>query len=288
MESEKICEVCGWTGTVANAMKKCPKCENKRLIPKGTGLVEKPQKEGQIVEIKNLIVSQAPRSRIAIGRALDFMDLVDRNKDQIKAIIWNEGHITLLTDDKGTEMMFIPEFHPAATLFFEVESKRDTNMFSDDFGKKIWEGEFVPVQFTKRNLLKFLTKYASYFDEEVEKAVKNLKVTQKRKSESEMISLDSPGERTVEEFTEDTNLPSSFTANIPIFDGYEAELHFEAKVARKKDKYGDATKGNAIEIRCTNAKEALRDVMNHVVGDMPEGIPKYYGAMHVQHKRQGY
>lgn len=280
MESEKLCENCGWVGIVANATKKCPKCENKSLIPKCGSLILKEQKDSQIIEIKNLIVSPQPRRRIALGRAKEFMDLIERKPQTINSIIWNEGGISLFTDEANTELMFTPEYHPASKIFFNPCDNRNQDMFSDDFGKRIWEGEFESVQFGKRALLKFLDKYADYFDDEIKEAVKNLRVSQKRSSQTEMLSLDTKSERTVEEYHEDTNLPSKFTALMPLFENIKVELHFEAKVVKKEDRYGNAGNKNVIEVRCINSKEALRDAMENLVSQMPEGIPKYYGAMH--------
>ena len=184
--------------------------------------------------------------------------------------------------DTNMEVSFRPEYHPAVTMFFQREHKRRS--WNDaDAGMMVWEGEFEPVQFQKKDLLAYLTKYSTYFNAEVKDALKNLKLTQRRSSETETISIemDDEVERTVEEVQEKTNLPRRFSANMPLFDGgYEVELEFEARVKRKNDGLSE-TKQKIIELRCTNAREALKEMMMGIVRDMPKEIPIYYGKLQV-------
>lgn len=240
-----------------------------------------------LIEIKNLIVSSAPLRKVALGTVEGIVDITKRNEGNVNAIIWNEKGLTLLLAESNTEIAFIPEFHPSTEMLFHREEKRERlDFFGDSDGIRVWEGEYEPIQFTKSNLIKFLQKYSLYFDEDVTKAIKNLRVTQKRTTDSEMLSLDDDDNvRSTEEKTQTTNLPRQFNAKMPLFDGFEAELEFEAKVVKKKDRYGEEKSQQVIEMRCTNGREAIREVMYAVLEQFPEKIPRYYGAMKIRRSK---
>ena len=230
------------------------------------------------VEIKQLVVSPAPMRYVALGEVKDIVDIAKRKQQQIDVIVWNEKEIKLVLKEGSNQISFIPEFHSSCKMFFDKENKRESNFFGGDSGMRIWEGEFEPVQFGKSDLIKFLKKYAVYFEPEVETAIKNMKITERKIEDSEMLSLDDDDNvRTVTEEVKTTNIPRQFKAMIPLFGGFSVELDFEACVTKKTDRYGDTKNKNIIELRCTNARDAVRQVMQEIISQFPEKIPKYYG-----------
>ena len=233
------------------------------------------------LEIKNLIVSSAPLRILALGEVKDIVDITGRKQNQVDSIIWNEKEIKLILKDDNTQISFLPEFHPSSEMFFHREEKRNSR-WDDEPGLRIWEGEYEPIQFGKSKLIKFLKKYAEYFEPEVEQAIKNMRVTHKKSEDSEMLSLDDDDNvRTVLEETKTTNIPRNFKALMPLFGGYSIELDFEAAVVKKTDSYGREKNQNAIQLRCTNAREAIRQVMQEIISQFPKEIPKYYGKTRV-------
>jgi len=122
------------------------------------------------VNIQQLIVAPLPRRRTHLGEVKDIVDVTERKKDKIDAIVWNEKNIQLVINDGTTEITFKPEFHPCTSIFFEREDKRNSR-WDDDAGLRIWEGEYEPIQFSKSNLIKYLKKNAEYFEPEVEGCV---------------------------------------------------------------------------------------------------------------------
>ena len=255
---------------------------------KQTQLIPKPGStpvENRVIEIKNLVVSQAPQRELILGELSGFEKALSFYMEQIHGVIWNETRAQLLLGNGGMDITFSPRIHPAASMFFSREDKRKQG-YGKDAGKRVWEGEYEPVQFTKRNLIKFLSKFSDYFDPEVKKAIQNLKVSKKRMSESKMISLTSEHEVVTEEYQEETNLPAEFSAQIPLFGGFVAELFFEAAVKPMKDSYGNEKKGrNIIELRCTNAKEAITTIWEGLLKSVPDEIPVYYGALTVHSQK---
>jgi len=242
------------------------------------------------VEIKQLVVSPAPLRMIALGEVKGIVDITDRKKEQIDAIVWNEREIKLILN-QGTDLIsFQPEFESCSEMFFQREEKRDgMSLFGEEKGVRIWEGDYEPIQFGKSNLIKFLKKYASYFEPEIEKSIKNMKVTERKIEDSEMLSLDDDDNvRTVTEETKNTNIPRSFKAMMPLFGGFEVELDFEACVTKKTDRYGNAKNKNVIELRVVNAREAIRQTMEEILNKFPEKIPKYYGRTDVHINRSRY
>lgn len=254
---------------------------DKKEEEKQTKLAILEEKSIQPLNIQYLVVSPAPQRDIALGNVEGLTEFITQNKPSIQMIVWNESEISIFTTNSNIEVKFQPEYHLASSVFFSREEKRRRG-YGEDSGVKVWEGEFEPVQFGKRILLKFLDKYSEYFDEDIKEAIKNLKVTSKRIEQTEMLSLDDEIERTVEETEESSNLPRKFTAIMPMFGDYRAELHFEAQVKYKEDDYGHKSKRKIIEVRCVNAREAIQDVMNQVLSNVPEDIPRYYGRMAVR------
>jgi hypothetical protein len=194
--------------------------------------------------------------------------------------------------NQGNDVIsFTPEFHPCSEMFFNREEKRGhMSLFGEDKGIRIWEGDYEPIQFNKSNLLKFLKKYAEYFEPSIEQAIKNLKVTEGRLETSEMLSLDDDDNvRTVLEETKSANIPRTFKAIMPLFGDFKVELDFEACVTKKQDRYGNDEKGkNVIQLRVSNAREAIQQVMKEILSRFPEKIPKYYGRTDIHVDRSRY
>jgi hypothetical protein len=226
------------------------------------------------IEVKNLVVSPLPRLQMALGDAQSFIEVVN-DTSGVKAIVWSEEAISLVLDDRNSEIMFRPEIHPTSAMFFQREEKHRYDPNKDEL-VRTWDGDFAPVRFLKTKLLQFLKKYAEQIPEEVAKSIKNLRVTEKRVYAEDTIEL---GTRKIDEETEATNLPRKFSVNLPISENFVGELHFEAQLVKKKDRYGDAKPGKQIELRCINSREVLRDMMTQILAEMPEDIPKYYGKM---------
>jgi len=232
----------------------------------------------QLIEVRNLVVSPAPLRRIALGDVDSLLRTATDPMNGVSAVVWNEREIALVGSDRGVDLRFTPVFEPATTMFFQREEKH-RGMFDQDAGTRIWEGDYEPVQFTKKDLLAFLGRFSELFDERVREAVKNLQMRRSTSSTSEMLDLDGESERTVEEVTEKTNLPRRFSARLPMFDGISADLEFEARV---KERQANKSMVKVIELRCTNAREAMRATMEQVLSRIPTGLPLYYGSVDVR------
>lgn len=239
-----------------------------------------PMKESPSIEIKNLIVSSMPKEEFAIGTPADVAALAKTRSD-LKAIVWSEQQISLVLHDRSTSIVFQPEIDPTVQMFFTREERRH---FEDIFspGQTVWEGDFKPVRFTKRNLLKLIKEYEADVPDEVKEALKSLRVTQTQKSDSQLISVEDDSERTVEEESTRTNLPRQFTLNMPLAYGVRANLEFEARVVRDSYDRGKTT----IELRCMNARKVLQDLMQGVLEQLPPDVPKYYGIYNPRHKER--
>jgi hypothetical protein len=238
----------------------------------------------QVVKIRNLITSPMAMRRVALGDIAGFRGWIERMRPRIEAVLWNETEITLVTDAPDMEVRFAPEFHPATAMFLAREEKHDR-----DEQVRVWEGEFEPIRFSKTDLLKFLKKNSEYFDPAVQDAIKNLKVTEKKSQDTELIGLeDDENYRNVEEQVQSTNLPSRFHATMPLFGDLAVNLEFEAKVVPAKDKHGYATEGNKkqILVRCVNAREELRAAMQRILTGLPGDLPVFYGRMRTTQKER--
>ena len=76
-------------------------------------------------------------------------------------------------------------------------------------------------------------------------------------------------------------IPRHFNANIIIAENWHAEMHFKAFVAKNPDDYGRVQKGYNIVLELENARQIKRDIMQFVLGKIPESIPKYDGKLKV-------
>ncbi|HEX9908565.1 MAG TPA: hypothetical protein VGB78_08920, partial [Thermoplasmata archaeon] len=179
------------------------------------------------------------------------------------------------------QIAYQPEVHRAAKLFFRHEEKRLNRGWFDE-GILTWEGDCEPVQFTKRMLTKFIRTYGLSTPKELEDAVKQLKVSETFLSDTIMLDDDSDNERRVEEESETTNLPKKIKLTLPLAEGLFGELEFEARVCKMKVDYGHATERRGVEVRCTNSRKVLRDMMDGIMEKLPKDIPRYYGMASVE------
>jgi len=233
-----------------------------------------PAKEPLSIEVKNLIVASIPKQEVVLGSPADIVALTN-NRTDVKAIIWSEEQLSLMLEDRTTAIRFEPEIDQMTREFFKREKKSHYNDFAD-IGVVVWEGDYQPVRFTKANLLKFIATYEADVPQEVKDAIKSLKIKQTSKTDSILITDDDgEGERTMDEEKVVTNLPKKFALKMPIAHGVTANLEFDAKVVR--DNYG---KGRpTIELRCTNGRQVLQDLMHGILEQFPPAVPKYYGRL---------
>lgn len=224
--------------------------------------------------IQQLIVSPLPQRKTILGEVADIVDVTKRKEKDIDAIIWNEEQIQLVFNKGNTQVTFKPEFNPCTAMFFKRTTERWSERHWDD---RIWEGEYEPILFQKSKLIQFLKQNSQFFEPEIEDAIKNLKVTESKTEDSEMLSLDDDDNvKTITEEIKTTNIPRNFKATMPLFGGFEIDLNFEACVTKKDEGYSKSKK-NYIELKVINAREAIRQVMQMIINQFPEKIPKYYG-----------
>lgn len=234
------------------------------------------------IEIKNLVVSPLPSTKVAVGDA-DSLQRIAVNRTDIEAAIWNEAEIALLLRNRNEQITFKPEVHPASALFFSPQQKYARKSIFD-LGERIWEGDFSPVQFTKRTLVKFLKTYGLKTPEEVQKAIRQMSVSEVFKQDSIMLDEESDNEKRIEEESETTNLPKNFKVFLPLTGETYAELAFEARVIKLKEDWGKDTPRRGIELRCTNARKVLQDMMKETLDKLPKDIPRYYGKLEIDRR----
>lgn len=231
-----------------------------------------------IIKIENLVVSQLPRQDIALGDARSLVQVFDKLKHRVEGIIWNEDRIEFITSDRSTRIMFAPELTPEAQLFFQrkrphVNRYEDEDCSQMDRLTHFYEGDYEPVAFSKRRLLKFLKEHVTLFPKEIQEAIKNLKVSQIATVSEQLMDEDSDNLRSVSENQVITNLPNTFTMTLPITEGQTAEIDLEATPCKTENRGG-----MGIELQCTNARQVMRELMQHVLAQLPPEIPRYYGA----------
>jgi hypothetical protein len=231
----------------------------------------------RILKIDNLTVSPLPQMRINCGDASSFIKMVE-NTPQIIGCMWSEEKISLILSDRATLVQFYPEINSTTSMFLQrKEHRRDENNKN-----VVWEGEFEPIQFTKANLIKFLKNQKTSLPEDVMFAIKNLQVIEKKAHESEMLSLDNDDSRTVIEETTNTNIPKHFSMELPVSENYIGKFDFEVGVVTLKDKYDNDTNKKGLVLRCLNARNVLRDMMQQITSKLPKNIPLYYGALSLE------
>jgi hypothetical protein len=98
-----------------------------------------------------------------------------------------------------------------------------------------------------------------------------------------MLDLDSDNVRRTEEEVETTNIPKRFILTMPLTEGIDAQLEFEAKIAKAENRYDQdpEDRGKKIELRVVNARQALKAAMETILERLPPGVPAYYGRTRI-------
>jgi len=206
---------------------------------------------------------------INAGSAEDFVNAVDMCSG-IKSAVWNEKGITLALADRYTIIRYEPPIHQMAAMFFEV--KRLSN--------RLWEGNYEPVKFTKKDMLQFLIEVSALCKDpsetkEMAELIRNMRVRESR-HESDTISLEEDKTISTTEEKFETNIPKKFILNIPVTPDFIGKFDFEVRVEKREG----SDKGNRkIELYCVNALDLQRAAVKHVLDMIPKEIPRIYGEL---------
>lgn len=242
------------------------------------------------IEIQSLVVNPEIRRELAVGDHDSFKRIAE-DTTGISAIVWNEECISLVTKDPATTITFRPEINPTIGMFFSRDDKRMGRMpiFGEE-GQRVWEGDYSPALFTKSNLLKFLKMYSFNDVSGIVEKVKEMKIHERNTTTESMISLDD--DENVKQVTEKeltTNIPKKFTLEVPLIQTPDTKilvnLEFEAQVVKKESGYAQE-KGTFIQLRCLNARETLRSMMQGLTISLPKSLPRYYGKLHFDTKNR--
>lgn len=243
------------------------------------------------IEVENLVVNPREKRELAIGDTESFRRIADETRG-IQAVLWNEECIALITKDPSTVITFRPEFNPSVAMFFQREHKRESaSLFgSGQIGIRVWEGDYEPIKFTKANLLKFIKKYGLTDNAALAESIQEMKITESKIRTEKMIALDDDNFSATEEQVVRSNIPTTFSLEVPLIDNggsetVNATLNFEAMVTMAENQYGETKGKKAIQLRCVNAREVLRDLMKGYAANLPQGIPKYYGRLAIEAMR---
>ncbi len=227
------------------------------------------------IEVKSLIVAPQKDVSVALGDVKSFKKIVEDTTD-VKAIVWNEDTVAVMTEDRTKEIIYEPEKLPSSELFFTREGKK-TN---ESKTALVWEGDYTPVEFSKRDLLKFLAEYGQDIPDQIKGAIKNLKVTHTHDQSEILLDDDeSNAERTIKEEKFQSNIPKHFTVKMQITQEFWADLDFECQVTKLKDRYGNEKDKNVIQLRVMNARQVMQDLMSTITDQLPKDIPRYYGRL---------
>lgn len=229
------------------------------------------------IEVKTLIVGAAPRLRLLAGEARGFVELA-ASEPHVRAVVWNEQRVSVITDDPSRELHYQPEVDPETARFLQREEKRKGAGFGDP-GYRVWEGEYEPVIFTKRDLVRFISTH-SEGSPELEAAVKQLRIRETHTTDETMLDLDTDDVRRVEEERSETNIPKEFELTMPVAEGIKARVRFRAELFRpSRDDYEYRNdKVKRIAVRAVNARSVMRDLMYGVLAQLPNELPRYYGS----------
>jgi hypothetical protein len=224
----------------------------------------------------NVMIYNAPPSVvecISFGESAGIIDYCQKSVNEVKEIYWNEEYLAARTA-RGEIIRFQPELNADIEMFFT----RKRNRRDDNTGYVVWDGDYERAKFTKKSLLEWLSRHTEELDEDVRNAIRDMRVSERLDTQN--ISLGDV-ERTTEEEEMKSSIPKHFKANTIIAENWYAEMHFKAFVARNTDDYGHVQKGYNIVLELENARQIKRDLMQFVLGKIPESIPKYYGKLKV-------
>ncbi len=251
-------------------------------------VVEHPTAPIQL-EVRNLVVGAISREVLRIGDTSSLAKYAEVEAGRIHMVVWNEGGLSLVMGDRASEVRFIPEIYHETEMFLSREHKREKVGFGGPAGNRVWEGEYEPVLFAKKDLLKFLSKHSGG-DSKLVDSIKTLRVTQRKDETEEMLDLESDNVRRTQEETEVTNIPRHFVLTMPITEGLDGMFEFEAALYKGdgEDDYGRQREAQhkRIAVRMVNARPVLRDMMKGILEKLPPGIPRLYGKHGFQEPRE--
>lgn len=240
------------------------------------------------LEVQNLVVGAISREVLRLGDSASLARFAEIERDRVRMVVWNECGLSLVMGDRASEVVFVPEIYPETEMFFSREHKREKGGFGGPSGNRVWEGEYEPVLFAKKDLVKFLARHSGG-DRGLLDSVKTLRVTQRRDESEEMLDLESDNVRRVQEETEVTNVPRHFSLTMPVTEGVDALFEFEAYLYKgdDADSYQRQREGQhkRIAVRAVNARPVLRGVMQGIIDRLPPDIPRLYGR-HGFHEAQ--
>jgi hypothetical protein len=232
------------------------------------------------IEVRTLVVGGTSRKSLRFGDTAGLASYAKRNEPAIECVVWNELGLHLVMNGGAVEVSYIPEVYPETAMFLSREHTREKVGFGGPEGKRVWQGEFEPVLFAKKDLVKFLKNHTTGGDQSVLESIKSLRVTQKREETEEMLDVETDDVHRTETETEVTNIPRHFNLTMPVTEGIDAIFEFEAAL-HKPDPYDYSARREAqhkrIAVRAVNARPVLRDVMKNVLERLPLNVPKYYG-----------
>ena len=249
------------------------------LAPREGAEVATPPNSPVQIEVRNLSVGAVSRETLRLGDLRSLSRFAAENEGGIRMVVWNEGGLSLVMNDRGLEVRYVPEIYPETEMFLAREHKREKDGFGGPAGNRVWEGEYEPVLFSKKDLLKFLANHSGG-DSDLLASIKSLRVIQRKEESEEMLNLDSDDVRRVQEETESTNIPRHFRLSMPVTEGIDAVFEFEAGLHKPDpDDYmaRREAKTKRIAVRMVNARSVLRDTMKEVLERLPQEIPRYYG-----------
>lgn len=236
---------------------------------------------GVSIEVRNLSVGSLSREHLTFGDTSGLVEFSEARADDIRAVVWNEGEIRLVMNDRSTEVVFRPEVYPETDMFLSREHKREKNGYGGPSGNRVWQGEYEPVLFAKKDLLKFLAAHTTGGDEGVLASIKNLRVTKHRDESEEMLDPETDDVRRVETETESTNIPRHFSLTMPVSEDVDAVFEFEACLYKPDDEDPYQVRREAqhkrIAVRAVNARPVLRGLMKDILKRLPARVPRYYG-----------
>ena len=238
--------------------------------------------EKWIKEGSNVMIYNAPQSIVesmSFGESAGVIDYCQKKQDIIDGIFWNEEYLSVRTRT-GEIIRFEPELNSDVQMFFT----RKQNYRDRTTGYVIWDGDYERAKFTKKSLLEWLSRHADEIDEDVRNSIKDMKVSERLDTQN--ISLGDV-ERTTEDEETRTSIPKNFKAYVNIAENWSAEMHFKAFVARNMDDYGRSQKGYSIVLELENSRQIKRDLMQFVLGKIPDSIPKYYGKLKALNVKKG-
>lgn len=232
------------------------------------------------VEIKNLIVGSTQPRNLVVGDASSLANIA--HNEEVKSVFWNEDAMCLVLADRSQMVVFEPELNPVVETFFQRAEK--TNRRNAESNHVLaWEGDYSPLQFTKRDFLKWVALHADQIPKDVVANIKSLKIKSSMNISEDIIDDDT--ERTFGDVTETTNVPKKFTLNLPVMEGVRADMSFEAEIVQLKDAYDRPSNKRGIQLRCINARDVKRDLMRGILEQLPTELPQYYGRVQLVAKK---